>query len=558
MNKEYLAKKKDLNKLSTNVEIISDKINIQEQNLKNIDNKHTQNISVLQEDLNTAKTNFQDQIDNIIIETDKFHENIKAKTGYYFYNVTDYGILPNTGDIYSALYDLMAEKVRYTGGVVYFPRGLYTLSNTIFIPENTTFYGDGEDTEIYFDETNVNFGTGLSNAGSNVTIKNIKVTQKTTGEFKKGSAPGCIGFSDITINQYDLPKDTTELSRGPVENLIAENVYFGESNYAIQTEPSIHNSIYNVIYRNLVAENGCVSIMVCSEDSVESIHNVIIENVICDLIRVEERAMRHIGNVSIRNVICNNFYLNANRDSTGMITVDNMSQTGNVCNNVYSSGLINGNITLRGCKFKNNESKVSGIDVGSGIHYFYNCIFDMYMKVFTRLISLSDSDYMHIENCSIKLSGATRSSVLVGYGRNNIYYDADSKIKNLLFGDCYAELKSIGAQAVTAKHNNTINIRDDNLYISVHAQMTDNSAVFTLNDKAKALPLVGDKIPVIIYNNADRTGTQVNTYAKIENGVLKIQEPGYETGNGYDRILIHAPLELTRKPTPLEIYAAFG
>lgn len=67
MSKEYLAKKKDLNKLSTDIESVLEKVNIQEQNLKNIDNKHTQSISALEQDLNTVDTELQNQINNIVL-----------------------------------------------------------------------------------------------------------------------------------------------------------------------------------------------------------------------------------------------------------------------------------------------------------------------------------------------------------------------------------------------------------------------------------------------------------------------------------------------------------
>lgn len=53
MSKEYLAKKKDLNKLSTDMEIISEKVSIQEQGLNEIDIKHTTDIKELETKHNT-------------------------------------------------------------------------------------------------------------------------------------------------------------------------------------------------------------------------------------------------------------------------------------------------------------------------------------------------------------------------------------------------------------------------------------------------------------------------------------------------------------------------
>ena len=68
-----------------------------------------------------------------------------------FYNVADYGILPNN-NVYSSLHNLLKTKVVNTGGIVYFPRGKYTIDYTIFIPQNTMFIGEGDLTEIYFNE----------------------------------------------------------------------------------------------------------------------------------------------------------------------------------------------------------------------------------------------------------------------------------------------------------------------------------------------------------------------------------------------------------------------
>lgn len=38
-------------------------------------------------------------------------------TSILFYNVQDYGIMPDTGDNYSDIYDLLANKVYDTGGL---------------------------------------------------------------------------------------------------------------------------------------------------------------------------------------------------------------------------------------------------------------------------------------------------------------------------------------------------------------------------------------------------------------------------------------------------------
>ena len=63
------------------------------------------------------------------------------------YNVTYYGILPDSGDVYEGLYNLIKDHVSDTGGVVYFPPGKYTITNTIFVPEGTTFRGAGPESE---------------------------------------------------------------------------------------------------------------------------------------------------------------------------------------------------------------------------------------------------------------------------------------------------------------------------------------------------------------------------------------------------------------------------
>lgn len=481
------------------------------------------------------------------ITSEKFKQ-----TSVPFYNVADYGILPNSGDIYADLYELLSEKVYLTGGIVYFPAGTYTTSYTIFIPENTTFIGEGEDTEIYFDETDTEFGVCLANAGSNVTIKNLKVSQASTGTFSSGSQPGCIGFSDIAKETAIAGAYSHTFTRGEVFNLKAENVYFSGF-YPIQTENATY-TIHNVEYKNLYGAGGCISIQ-----SSTKISNIIIENITCDLFRITVNNSGINENVYCRNVLCNKFVF-TNPSSDENIVVENLIQSNQNRNNDFYptfSAVINGNISFSDCTFQATSDEVGGIGAYTGIRRFNNCLFNMKDRIITRNNPLSDTtNYEIVNNCTFNSTDHSTSNVMIGYGANNIVNA--SNLNALIWGDMHRILHdTIGIDGASAAFPNTLEVDDSTVMLLGYGQFSSASELFTLGARLLALPF-NDLVPITVWNSSDREGSTVKTFATVVNDKLSIADPAYADSTSLNRFIIEHKIQLTRNPTPSEIFTAFN
>lgn len=246
-----------------------------------------------------------------------------------FYVVTEYGINPDSGDVYSALFDFLKDTVASTGGVVFFPKGKYTLSYTIVIPPNTSFVGAGRETEIYFNEQDTTFGVGLTNGGPNVSIENMTVNSTSSAAYSTTDAlPGSIGLGDIDFTKVTTKyqHDFTNAHRSGNNNLKVSNIWT-DSNYPVQVESSNY-AINNVIYENIIAPKGMVSVQ---PNKASLINNVFINNVECDCLRLGTwQAHEAYG------IVCNNIVAHQIR-----IRLDNVQ-----LNNVFLDDRTAGNHTV--------------------------------------------------------------------------------------------------------------------------------------------------------------------------------------------------------------------
>lgn len=518
-------------------------------------------------DLTTLKINYLTQAQyDAAVSGGTINENeiyMTPAKGVPFYNVVDYGIEPNNGDVYDALHDLLADVVYDTGGIVYFPAGKYTLSYTIFIPENTTFIGDGESTEIYFDETDAAFGVGLSNAGSNVTIKNMTVSQSDTGTFGTGAQNGCIGFSDLAKSQAKVGKKVHTFNRADAYNLTAENLYFS-GKYPIQTENSTTGKITNVVYRNLYCPTGCVSV----SGNTATIENTLIENVTCDLLRVTvTQAQGKLKGVTINNAVCQNFYLYNKYETESKVVINNLRQTTDTRHNTFiNSGAdavyVNGSAQFNGCVFNALSAETYGVHVYDGIREWNDCTFNMYKRIFTRGSALSDTDgYDHLNNCILNAqtteSSAGAHGAVIGYGRNNIINA--SHFNNYIWGNIYKTVALTGTSQISSStHPSRVIIDGDKLRLSLFVSISNTNSVSPLPSGVTGLPLFGDAIPIVVWDYNNRASTQTTTFGKIDNGTLKVTEVGQNNLTTYNRALVEYALELTALPTPTQIFNLIG
>ena len=274
-----------------------------------------------------------------------------------FYVVTQYGILPDTGnDLYEALFDFLHDTVAETGGIVYFPVGTYKISDCILIPPNTSFIGAGKGTVIYFDGTHSYFGVGLSNGGDNVSICNMSVEHYSSKDIKtdgQGSHLGGIGFGTFDFNSWNT-YHTTAVNRRTTKNLKAVNIW-SDSGYILQTEPNEEYGISNVEYRNIYAVDSLVSVYPHSDNGF--IKDVFIENVICGMLRVGV-GYKNAKNVNINNLKCfmlyapdganiNNAYIDNSTEDTWNWYDYAVFFGGNF--NIANSRIIGGNSRIKHC-----------------------------------------------------------------------------------------------------------------------------------------------------------------------------------------------------------------
>ena len=474
-----------------------------------------------------------------------------------FWNVMLYGICPNTGDNYLRIYTMIKNTVYKTGGTLYFPKGKYTTSYTLFIPENTTLTGDGADSEIYFNETDTTFGVCIANAGSNVTIRNIKISQFNKGIFHSGSQPGCIGIGGMAKVQAIEPPYSHTFNYGEAQNLIVENVWF-DGFYPLQCEPGNY-SVHNVVYRNLYCPDGCVSI----ESNTGEVNNITVDNVVCDLFRIKANRTdigKYCNNVNVSNVVCNTLFINGANREKKCCTIKNLVMTKNERHNdfllfpddpapVYSVS-ITGNIYFEDCYFTSISGEINGIAKYECVQEFKNCIFDFENKILVNNV-VGNDNYIIAENCYFKtMAPITTPTYLRGYGKNNKY---DGHIVTFLWGDIHGYYFAMDHETSASTHPNRLYFDGDKIRLSIYSFKVDGT-LFSANNKLKHMPWASNPIPIQLWNYSNRTGTAINTYGKIDsNGLISVTEVGVNEAS-YDRALIDCDMVLSRIPTPTEVY----
>ena len=498
---------------------------------------------------------------------------LEQNYGIPFYNVTYYGVQPDSGDVYQQLHALIKDHVSKTGGIVYFPKGKYTLSYTIFVPENTVFCGQGKDTEIYFDETDTYIGVALSNAGSNVTIENMKVSHHSTGVFHSGARPGAIGFSANSPENVNLAPYEHRVLRADVKNLIARNLTF-DGNYAVQSEVASGYNIDNIIYENIYAPMGCVSVMPYY-GSGGKIENVQIKNVVCDLLRLYETvgdaSISNMRNVNCINIDCNTLYVRTNKNvlRDPVITINNLflNNDRTVNNDVHQNlgqygCMLFGNITFNDSVFNGRSNNEAVFDFGNGKITFNNCLFNTLGAFSVRRTdnTVSPESCQSFYNCTFKTPAVDdhAKSNLIGYGANNDFSNAIN-INNALWGDSYRNrVGTTDTGVVNAANSGRSYYKMNGSSIQFFAYgIIQTDYLFEMSQKMATLPIIQSNLvnlSGIAFNSATPSTVKpflayFNENKLVFNSVL--------TPADCDRFILQCELPLSRVPTPSELLSAF-
>lgn len=299
----------------------------------------------------------------------------------------------------------------------YLPAGYYIISDTIFVPANAELIGDGKDTIIYYNAEYSAFGAGISNGGSNVKIKDLSVEHKPSEpmfEVQRGSSDnylGGIGLSGYTFESWDtLHKSPSAFTQQAVSNLQLVNIY-SDSLYPVQTEPSQYD-ISNVVYDNIVAPNGLVSIYPSTAGMVK---NAMVTNIECFMFRVGVgRAMASNINIdgvntkmcalleygiTARNIVCdcsesfvNNWYGNALTIAADIIKLSNITlKGGNDKDGIYNGALT---VYMSDSTVKGFTTAWSNMSTSSTPYvYLDNTYMEGTIRIPSGKISNSDGEY---------------------------------------------------------------------------------------------------------------------------------------------------------------------
>ena len=255
----------------------------------------------------------------------------------------------NSADQYGAFFEAF-HALNGKTKAIYLPSGYYIISDILLIPPDTTLYGDGASTILYYSAAYANFGAGVTNGGDNVTIKNISIEHLPSDNMwqTKGSVLGGIGFSTCDFNSWTAEHQAT-ISRRNTKNLSAINLY-SDSLYPLQTETDTTYTIENVTYSNIHAPNGMVSVLPKS-----TINDIKIENVTCFLLRIGQGA-GNSNSIHISNIFAKTMALTMDNIKANNLTINS---TGVTDFTRYETPLFIGSSSQDGCTEINGLTVIS-------------------------------------------------------------------------------------------------------------------------------------------------------------------------------------------------------
>lgn len=485
------------------------------------------------------------------------------------FDVTKYGILPDTGeDLYNKLfvflhnvvspefgnaeYDSSVENyvvpdpihdVTNIGGVVYFPQGEYIISDSIFIPPNTTFLGCGPSTKIKFTEeyfiydettqTYKGYGVALSNGGSNVSIQNMTVDCNRNDIIDtSGAMSGSIGFGSRVFSYWTLGHKSAS-SNAPAQNLSAVDIWTN-TRYVLQTETSaVSGYIKNIQYRNIHARNSLVSVMNSggqTEDSV-IISDVVIDNVECAWLRIGLNSVKLHKNIFISNVRTGRMFLMG-----GDIYVDNCFIFPELkYDSILYSGAINtsGNLSISNSYFEVSNYKFAFIRQnaayrfsnvvtrGSTERIIYYPSVDGINPADLPLNKINDIVGCDFENNgsvnTLLLGGKMESTRFPSLGTSATVYSYHPPVVRITGGQDLNDFVLYGHYFMSASNASTVNNRPESIleacYLFVYTHEYSDSPNYVM--QKKIVTQYGDKVYLRC-----KTNNNWNEWRKFEGTTL--------------------------------------
>lgn len=244
-----------------------------------------QNLDWLIREMNKIQSSIPQQIRDILTQMG-FNPNGQNKD---YYNVRDYGAIGDgVADDWSAIQNVLTMAKNSGGGTVFIPAGVFNVSKTLIVGDNTYLVGTGAGSVINCTMVMQFWGTAVAVVGSNCGVLHLKANYYDSQSLPVADSPvnGAIGITNCDYT------DAVNQTRGALcpenENIIIEDVYT-DGNYLIQCEPVTETR--NVIYNDINCPDAMVSMTAGSlYNGVNGeIYNAIINNVSCGFLRT------HIG-----------------------------------------------------------------------------------------------------------------------------------------------------------------------------------------------------------------------------------------------------------------------
>lgn len=330
-----------------------------------------------------------------------------------FYTPEDFGGVGDGVTDCTAAFDAACEAMN-SGDIkiLFIPAGkTYLIKTTIGIPAGCMLIGDGPTSVIYYDETITDFGVGITNAGDNVVIANLKVNHanNTRPIPPAGKMAGAISVG--CLNHIGAVEAGVEYTRVNRKNCVVSDIWTDYGRYCLQTENSPDYTLENVYVNNIFAPDSMVSIAPRNNNMT----NVHYNNIRCHMLRTGAYSNSGYGGnaISVNNFYCK--YVQA-RGKKAVFNNGVIDSTGSIYHDrAYAVNLESGNI-FNNCQFIGEAGNVETAILANGIDdnfRFNNCDFSGFTRFWRKDPDIELPAPVYFNSCNISQTG-TASAPLQG------------------------------------------------------------------------------------------------------------------------------------------------
>lgn len=435
--------------------------------------------------------------------------------------------------------------------ILFIPAKTYVIGSTIAIPEGCSIIGTGRDSVIFYSENITTFGVGLTNAGNNVTIKNIRVEQaRESDTITWGAQTGCIAFSTLDEKMAGkIASPSGTWTRKNTHTLRAENIYSENAPYVLQTETPTSGlySITDVIVNNVYAPNSLISFMSKADNGF--IKDITYNNIVAEYIRADQGG-NNVINGKVSNFSCTGMmlaapgltaehgYIDATNDvrysyeyalnlkaGTKVTDLEIAGGAASLNYAITCTGFEEGATVMRDCKVYGFPGLIRAAKYQTtNVYYVYNCDFDWN--------NTAAEQHLHIqgygENCKFRDD----------FHPSRPFYENITKSFPVQSASLTINASAVASPRMAEGFKST----GDKMHIKLHRQVPSNGKICTVAETFT--PYFGaenSEVPVTLWKD---DGTSFYTRAKFNDSGELIIDAGGETLTNYDYLVIDGDIAL--------------